>query len=155
MYQVINKLEVNIKKLRPTAKIPTRGSAAAAGYDFYADLESGSATHYIFPHQTVLIGTGISMALPNGTFLGLYPRSGLASKQGLRLANCVGVIDSDYRGEIKIALHNDTDETQCIKNGDRIAQGILETYIPMNFKEVEELDGTDRGNGGFGSTGSN
>lgn len=155
MYQVINRLEVNIKKLRPTAKIPTRGSAAAAGYDFYADLESGSATHYIFPHQTVLIGTGISMALPDGTFLGLYPRSGLASKQGLRLANCVGVIDSDYRGEIKIALHNDTDETQCIKNGDRIAQGILETYIPMNFKEVEELDETDRGNGGFGSTGSN
>ena len=93
------------------------------------------------------------MALPKGTFLGIYPRSGLATKQGLRPANCVGVVDSDYRGEIKVALHNDTDNDKDILAGERIAQGILHSYIPMQFNTVEELDETERGAGGFGSTG--
>ena len=89
-----------------------------------------------------------------GTFLGIYPRSGLACKKGLRPANCVGVVDSDYRGEIKVALHNDTNEKQKIENRERIAQGILQTYLCMNFIEVNELSETNRGLGGFGSTGS-
>ncbi|MGN0992858.1 MAG: dUTP diphosphatase [Bacilli bacterium] len=150
--QVINMLPVKIKRLYDNAKIPTRGSAAAAGYDLYAYL---SEDNIIIPaHSTVLIGTGISMALPDGTFLGLYPRSGLASKRGLRPANCVGVVDSDYRGEIKVALHNDTNEEKMIENGERVAQGILQSYLPMNFEITNNLDETERGLGGFGSTGS-
>ena len=95
-----------------------------------------------------------TMSLPKGTFLGIYPRSGLACKVGLRPANCVGVIDSDYRGEIKVALHNDSNIEQHIDNGERIAQAILQCYMPMNFTEVDTLEDTDRGQGGFGSTGT-
>ena len=142
MVQVINQLEVKIKKLDPNVQIPTRGSAAAAGYDLYAneDMQIG-------PFETKIIGTGLSFALPNGTFLGIYARSGLATKQGLRPANCTGVVDSDYRGEVKVALHNDTDDIREIKKGDRIAQGILHSYIPMSFVEVQDLDETERGTG--------
>lgn len=140
--QTINNLIVKVKKLDPDVQLPTRGSAAAAGYDLYAneDMQIG-------PFETKLIGTGLSFALPEGTFLGIYARSGLATKQGLRPANCTGVIDSDYRGEVKVALHNDMDNIVEIKKGDRIAQGILHTYIPMNFIEVEDLDETKRGIG--------
>lgn len=145
---------VEVKLLTGTAKLPTRGSAAAAGYDLYADLKDELYGIEIQPHTTVLVGTGLSMALPDNTFLAIYPRSGLASKKGLRPANCVGVVDSDYRGEIMVALHNDSNEVQCIESGERIAQGILQMYIPMVFKEVETLDKTDRGEGGFGSTGN-
>ena len=143
-------MEINIKLLNENAKVPTRGSEYAAGYDLYA------ATDYdieIAPHSTVKIGTGISVELPNGTFGAIFARSGLATKKGLRPANCVGACDSDYRGEYIVALHNDTDNEQTINPGDRIAQMILMPYIPMLFEEVESLDKTERGDGGFGSTG--
>lgn len=152
-YQVINAMPLYVKKLTESATIPTRGSAEAAGYDLYADLKACDSIH-IKPHETVFIGTGLAFALPKGTFLGIYPRSGLACKRGLRPANCVGVVDSDYRGEVKVALHNDTNEIQHVENGERIAQGVLQTYLCMDFIETEELPETDRGMGGFGSTGS-
>lgn len=148
--QTINLLGVKVKLLNEFAKVPTHGSDQAAGYDLYAATDGPVR---IPAHRTILIGTGLSMALPQGTFLGIYPRSGLATKQGLRPANCVGVVDSDYRGEIKVALHNDTNEDKDIMAGERIAQGILHTYVPMQFDVVEELDETTRGEGGFGSTG--
>ena len=142
--------DIKVKKLNDLAKIPSRGSSDAAGYDLYA------ATDYIIdiaPHSTVKIGTGLSFELPSGTFAAIFPRSGIATKRGLRPANCVGVCDSDYRGEYIVALHNDTDEMQSIEPGERIAQMILLPFIKMNFKEVDELSDTDRGSSGFGSTG--
>lgn len=152
--QVTNTFKVEIKKLTKNAKTPTRGSEEAAGYDLYADLK-GAEELTVPAHGTKLVGTGLAMKLPQGTFLGIYPRSGLASKKGLRPANTVGVIDSDYRGEIMIALHNDTEKEQMITDGERIAQGILQSYMPMSFDEVDELSETARGYGSFGSTGTN
>lgn len=152
-YQVYNCMPLYIKKLTETAKVPTQGSIEAAGYDLYADL-GNEADVTIAPGATKFIGTGLAFALPKGTFLGIYPRSGLACKQGLRPANCVGVVDSDYRGEVKVALHNDSGDYQTIAYGERIAQGILQTYLNMNFIETDELPETNRGEGGFGSTGS-
>ena len=145
-------MEIAIKRLNDLAVIPTRGSSQAAGYDLYA------ATEYdieIPPHSTVKIGTGLSFELPNGTMGAIFARSGLATKSGLRPANCVGICDSDYRGEYIVPLHNDTNEVQVIASKERIAQLILMPYIPMTFKEVDELSETARGNGGFGSTGTN
>ena len=143
---------IKFKKLRPLAQEPKHGSAAAAGYDLYSAVEG---LMVINPHQTVKMSTGLAMELPEGTFGAIFARSGLATKQGLRPANCVGVIDSDYRGEIIVAVHNDSDTPQVIEEGDRIAQLVLLPYIPMEFTEVEELNETDRGEGGFGSTGTN
>ena len=146
----INSLEIKVKKLNDLAKLPTRGSGAAAGYDLYA------ATDYdihIQPHETIKVGTGLAFELPEGTFGAIFARSGLATKQGLRPANCVGVIDSDYRGEIIVAVHNDTDQDKVITPGDRIAQLVVTDYIPIVCQEVEELDSTERGDNGFGSTG--
>lgn len=143
--------KIKYKKLNSLAKQPTRGSAAAAGYDLYSI--NNNSTIEIAPHTTVKIGTGIAIELPRLTFGAIFARSGLATKQGLRPANCVGVIDSDYRGEVIVALHNDTNETQIIQSGDRIAQIILLPYSPMTLEEVSELSDTDRGSGGFGSTG--
>lgn len=137
-------------KLNELAKEPTRGSSAAAGYDLYAAIDTDII---IAPHTTVKVGTGLAFELPQNTFAAIFARSGLATKQGLRPANCVGVCDSDYRGEYIVAIHNDTDIEQTIAAGDRIAQMILMPYIPMIFKEVEELNNTERGSGGFGSTG--
>ena len=145
-----NEKKINVKRLNDLAVIPTRGSSQAAGYDLYA------ATEYdieIPPHSTVKIGTGLSFELPNGTMGAIFARSGLATKNGLRPANCVGVCDSDYRGEYIVPLHNDTNEVQVIAPKERIAQLILMPYIPMVFKEVDELSETARGDGGFGSTG--
>lgn len=152
--QVINTFRVEMKKLTENAKTPTRGSVEAAGYDLYADLK-GAEELTIPAHSTKLVGTGLAMKLPQGTFLGIYPRSGLATKRGLRPANTVGVVDSDYRGEIMVALHNDTEEEQTITDGERIAQGILQSYMPISFDEVDELSETARGYGSFGSTGTN
>ena len=146
----INPWEIKVKKLNDLAQLPTRGSDAAAGYDLYA------ATDYdihIQPHETVKIGTGLAFELPEGTFGAIFARSGLATKQGLRPANCVGVCDSDYRGEYIVAIHNDTEDEQIIPARARIAQLILMWYAPMTFKEVDELTDTNRGDGGFGSTG--
>ena len=141
---------IKYTKINEYAQEPTRGSAAAAGYDLYAAIKDSIA---IPAHSTIKIGTGLAFALPEGTFAAIFARSGLATKQGLRPANCVGVCDSDYRGEYIVALHNDTDNEQTINPGDRIAQMILMSYLPMTFEEVENLDETERGQGGFGSTG--
>lgn len=142
-------MQINIKKLKETAKTPTRGSEYAAGYDLY----SAENKTIIFPHSTVKVGTGIAAEIPEGYFGAIYARSGLASKQGLRPANCVGVVDSDYRGEIIVAVHNDTDIKQEITAGERIAQLVIMPFLPVEFTEVDELSETVRGEGGFGSTG--
>lgn len=143
---------INIKKLNEMAELPTRGSEEAAGYDLYAAI---SEPITVMPHQTVKVGTGLSFELPRCTFGAIFPRSGLATKQGLRPANCVGVCDSDYRGEYVVAIHNDLNIPQIINPKERIAQLILMPYIPMIFKEVDELSDTKRGANGFGSTGIN
>ena len=141
---------MKIKRLTPTAKIPTRGSQYAAGWDLYADIDHSIM---INPHETVKIGTGISLEIPTGYWGGIYARSGLATNVGLRPANCVGAIDSDYRGEIIVALHNDTDEVQVINSAERIAQLIFMKTYDCTFEEVTDLKETERGTGGFGSTG--
>lgn len=143
---------VKFKKLSNQAFIPTRGSDFAAGYDLYA-CPKGTDAVFIAPGETVLVGTGIAVELPMGTFGGVYARSGLASKQGLAPANKVGVLDSDYRGEIMVALHNHSNEEHCVMFGDRIAQLIIQPYVAVEFVQVDELDDTARGAGGFGSTG--
>ena len=104
-------------------------------------------------HHTVMVPTGIAVALPEGTFGGVFARSGLARREGLRPANCVGVVDSDYRGECFIALHNDAEEPRTVRTGERIAQLVLLPYLPIEFDEVTDLPETARGEGGFGSTG--
>ena len=113
---------VKIKRLNEMAIIPTRGSKEAAGYDLYAAIPESIR---INPHETVKVGTGLAFELPKGTFGAIFPRSGLATKQGLRPANCIGVCDSDYRGEYIVAVHNDSNEIQMIAPGERIAQLIL------------------------------
>ena len=142
---------VQIKKLRENAVLPARGSAFAAGYDLCACLEGDETV--IPPHHTVKIGTGLAFALPEGTFGAVFARSGLASKQDLRPANCVGVVDSDYRGECFVALHNDSNEERTVRHGDRVAQLVLLPFLPMEFEQVDTLPETVRGEGGFGSTG--
>ena len=142
---------MKIKKLNENAIVPTRGSTTAAGYDLYACLDCNSVI--IPPHATFLIDTGWAMEIPVGHFGAIFARSGLASKQGLRPANCVGVIDSDYRGSIKVAMHNDSIEPQTVMNGDRIAQLVIIEYFGIDFEVVDELSDTTRGTGGFGSTG--
>jgi len=142
---------IHIKKINPNATIPTRGSQYAAGYDLYACIDGGEVT--IDPHSTQKIGTGLAIAVPNGYFGAIFARSGLASKEGLRPANCVGVADSDYRGEYIVALHNDSNAPRTVKHGDRIAQLVIMPHLPVEFCESQELDETDRGSGGFGSTG--
>ena len=140
---------MKIKLLSDKAMIPYRGSEEAAGYDLYANLDEPIE---IKPGQTVKIGTGLSFELPINTFAAIFARSGLATKQGLRPANCVGVCDADYRGEYIVAIHNDSDIHQIIHPGERIAQMILMPFISMDFKEVDALTDTVRGEGGFGST---
>lgn len=142
--------KVAVKKLRPGAKMPTFGSREAAGADLYACLEEPVT---IEPGKTVFLPTGLSMALPKG-YVGLvYARSGLACKQGLAPANKVGVIDSDYRGEFMIALHNHGTEARVVEHGDRIAQLVVTPVIQPDYFEADTLDDTPRGTGGFGSTG--
>ena len=143
-------MDIKIKKLNENAIIPKRGSEQAAGYDIYACT---NAPIVIAPHQTVKVGTGLSIEIPNGYFGAIFARSGLATKQGLRPSNCVGVCDSDYRGEYIVALHNDLDEPQVINPMERIAQLIVVPYLAVEFNEVNELSDTKRGENGFGSTG--
>ena len=132
------------------AIIPKKGSEEAAGMDLYACIAD---TIYISPHETVKIDTGIAVELPKGTFGAIFARSGLATKEGLAPANKVGVIDSDYRDSIIVALHNHSNMSRTINPGERIAQLIVMPYVPIEFNEVEELSDTKRGFGGFGSTG--
>lgn len=143
-------MQIKIKKLNKNAKVPTRGSAAAAGYDLYACLDEPI---WINPGECQKIGSGLSMELPDDYYMGIYARSGLATKQGLRPANCVGICDSDYRGEYIVPLYNDSNTPRVINHGDRIAQIILHKCYSLNFIEDKELKETERGEGGFGSTG--
>lgn len=143
---------VTIKKLDPRATIPTYGSEQADGADLYA-VTDGDVT--IAPGETVLIHTGLSMELPIGYVGLIYARSGLASKKGLAPANKVGVIDSDYRGEFLVALHNHSNAPQTIIHGERIAQLVIAPYLTAVFQEASTLSETERGAGGFGSTGTN
>ena len=143
-------MKINIKKLTETAILPERGSAYAAGYDLFADLEESIE---IQPHETKMIGTGLAMEVPKGYFGGVFARSGLSAKEGLRPANCVGVVDADYRGEVKVALHNDGEVVREIKPGQKIAQLVVVPFLSVEFDEVKELSKTVRGVGGFGSTG--
>lgn len=141
---------VSVKKLKNEATLPTRGSEQAAGYDLYACLPDGDVT--VAPGETVRIGTGLAFAVPEGYFGAIFARSGLAAR-GLRPANCVGVADSDYRGEYIVALHNDSAASMTVSHGDRIAQLVVMPFLPVTFEEREDLSSTARGDGGFGSTG--
>ena len=143
-------MNIPVKKLRPGAVLPTAGSAQAAGYDLYACLD---APVEIAPHATAMIGTGLSLAVPEGWFGAVFARSGLACRQSLRPANCVGVCDSDYRGEYIVALHNDGETPRTVAPGERIAQLVVLPCQSLEFEECEDLDATARGAGGFGSTG--
>lgn len=144
-------MDIKIKKMNELAKTPTRGSEYAAGYDLYS--ASGYCI-FIEPHKTVMVGTGIAMEIPTGYFGAIFARSGLASKRGLRPANCVGVVDCDYRNEVMVALHNDTDEVVGIEPQERIAQLVVLPYVDLEFFETDNLSDTERGLGGFGSTGT-
>ena len=146
-------MEVYIKRVLEGAMLPTKGTEDSAGMDLYAYMDDGSDHIWIEPGETVKIHTGIAMELPHRTFGAVFARSGLATKKGLRPANCVGVIDSDYRGEIIVALHNDSTIRQMVCHGDRIAQLVVMPYVATELIEVEELEDTERGEGGFGSTG--
>ena len=167
---------IKFKKLKPNATIPTQGSEYAAGYDLYACIDEPIT---IQPHETVKIGTGIAITPPDfnfftapmsfllddkserkavltniKTFGAVFARSGLASKNGLRPANCVGVADVDYTGEYIVALHNDSNTPQIVEPNDRIAQVVFIPYISDKWEEVDELEETERGSGGFGSSGN-
>lgn len=143
-------MEIKIKRLNERAKIPTFGTEFSAGADLYCAEEHEIS---VCSGQKCSIGTGVSMEIPEG-YVGLvFARSGLACKNGLRLCNSVGVIDADYRGEIKVVLHNDSEYVREIKPGERVAQMIVMPYPKVSFIEVKELSDTVRGESGFGGTG--
>lgn len=145
-------MNMKYKKLNQAAIEPTKGSDYAAGLDLCACTDDDTID--IAAGTTVKIGTGIAVEIPDGYFGAVFARSGLATKRGLRPANCVGVIDADYRGEVIVALHNDSDKTETICAGDRIAQLVIMPYLPVELCEVDELHDTVRGADGFGSTGT-
>lgn len=156
-------LNLNVKKLTDTAQLPKKAHPTDACFDIYADLMSDptyghsdneeASICYIRPHETKMIRTGLACEIPHGYWMAIFARSGLASKQGLRPAQGVPVIDEPYRGEIMIPLHNDSEETRTIHHGDRICQFTLLPYFNTNIIEVDELSKTERGDGGFGSSG--
>ena len=143
--------EIKVKRLHPGATLPTYGSVEAAGADLYACLDE---TVTILPGASAWIPTGIAMEVPVGCAGLIYARSGMACKRGLAPANKVGVIDSDYRGQVVVVLHNHGTEAQTVSNGERIAQMVITPVISWPYTEVAELTDSDRGAGGFGSTGS-
>lgn len=143
-------MRILFKKLRNGAVVPTRGSEYAAGYDLYACLDEPVE---IQPGTNKKIGTGLSIAVPEGYFGAVFARSGLATKEGLRPANCVGICDSDYRGEYIVPVFNDSPDAKIICNGDRIAQLVILPFMGADFEETDELPETGRGEAGFGSTG--
>lgn len=142
---------INVKKLDEKAILPTYGSAFSAGADLYACLAE-SVT--IAPGEAVLIHTGLAMEIPEGYAGLIFARSGLATKQGLAPSNKVGVIDPDYRGEVMVSLFNHSKEVRVIEHGERIAQLVLTPFLTASWNEVDELNETVRGAGGFGSTGT-
>lgn len=139
---------MNIKLLHYGANIPTRATRHSAGYDLYAYTDAT-----IRPGESEMIGTGVAMEIPDSCVGLVFARSGLACKQGVRPANCVGVIDSDYRGEIKVCLYNDANQNRFIDQGDRIAQIVIVPYMAPELVVVDELNDTERSDGGFGHTG--
>ena len=143
-------LQLKIKRLTESAKLPSKGSEQAAGLDLYADTDKPII---IMPGRSYKFPTGIAITPPNSYFAAIFARSGLAIKQGLRPCNAVGVIDEDYTGEVIVALYNDSTESQIVQPHERIAQLVLLPYINVDIQEVKELDKTERGEGGFGSTG--
>ena len=145
-------IKVKFVKVREGAKVPERGSKFAAGYDLSACIPDMERV-IIHPGDTVKIPTGLAFAYPEGYFGAVCARSGLATKCGLAPANKIGILDEDYRGEVFIALHNHSSKVQVVNHGDRIAQLILLPYLNVEFEESEKLDETERGEGGFGSSG--
>ena len=147
----MQEIKLKIKKLLPEAKLPVYGSANAAGADLYAltdhDIRIGA-------NETAVVHTGLAAEISEGYVGLIFARSGLATRKGLAPANKVGVIDSDYRGEIRVALHNDSKYMQTVEPYERIAQLVVMPYVFARFEESEELSDTERGEGGFGSTGS-
>ena len=143
-------VKIRFRRVSALARVPTRGSDKAAGYDLYAALEDPLR---IAPHKTVRIDTGLQFEIPDGYFAAIFARSGLAAKEGLRPANCTGVCDSDYRGNYIVALHNDSEEDRIVEPGERIAQMVILPCLDVSFEESGDLSGTERGAGGFGSTG--
>ena len=144
-------MKVEIIRLRDSAILPTYGSLSAAGADLYCPEGEGVC---VPAHKTVLVKTGVALAIPEGYVGLIYARSGIATKRSLAPANKVGVIDSDYRGELMVALHNHSDEEQSVEGGERIAQLVITPYLRAEFSIVDTLDETERGAGGFGSTGT-
>jgi len=141
---------MKVKKLGSDVVIPTGGSKESAGMDLYS---SASERIVVMPHETAAIHTGIAVELPKGTFGGIFARSSLVYKKGLAPANKVGVVDSDYRGEVIVALHNHSDVPQVVEPLEKVAQLIILPYIQTQFEEADELSDTECGTGGFGSTG--
>ena len=144
-------IQVKIKKLKKSAAVPTYGSQWAAGADLYACTEGETVT--LKPGETKVIHTGIALEIPQGYAGLIYARSGIATKRGLAPANKVGVIDSDYRGEIMVSLFNHSHQEQEITDGERIAQLVITPFLAAEFTETDALTETARGEGGFGSTG--
>ena len=148
---MINTTKVAFTKLDANAHVPVYGTEFAAGADLYACMDEAVT---IGAGETAFIHTGIAMAIPTGLVGLIYARSGLACKKGLAPANKVGVIDSDYRGEIMVALHNHSKEAIVVESGERVAQMVIAPYVFADYEEVASLDETVRGEGGFGSTGA-
>ena len=147
----MQKIQLKVKKLLPEAKLPAYGSEFAAGADLYALSENPIR---IAPQETAIVHTGLAVEIPEG-YVGLvFARSGLATKKGLAPANKVGVIDNDYRGELRVALYNHTKYVQTVEPFERVAQFVIMPYVAAQFEEAEELSDTVRGEGGFGSTGT-
>lgn len=145
-------VKVKFKKLNEGATVPSYGSAYAAGADLYAFTKGETIT--FAPGETKMIHTGISLEIPEGYAGLIYARSGIATKRGLAPANKVGVVDSDYRGEIMVSLHNHSNTAQEISDNERIAQLVITPFLAVDFVETDELSNTERGTGGFGSTGT-
>ena len=143
-------MKVKVKRVSDLAVLPVRGSSNAAGYDLFAAIPEQMMVE---PHTTVKVDTGLQFELPDGYFAGIFARSGIATREGLRPANCVGVCDSDYRGNYIVSIHNDSDTLRVITPGEKIAQMIVLPYLPLEFEEADDLSSTERGDGGFGSTG--
>lgn len=146
-------MKIKVKKVSPDAMLPTHGSDMAAGYDLYAYGIKNEDGVQIYPGQAEMIGTGIAVEIPEGYAGLLFGRSGMAFKRGLRLSNSVGLLDPDFRGEIKCHVRNDSSKPRDIKNGDRIAQLVVVPFMALDFELTDELSDTNRGTGGFGSTG--
>ena len=159
-------MEIKIKRLTPTAQIPKKNFTSDAAFDLYLDAPDAIYHEWnggvevkaargikIRPNETVMLHTGIAMEIPIGYYAAIYARSGLACKQGLRPANCTGIIDAAYRGELIVALHNDSAETRIVCHNDRIAQMAILPVLDVNLGESDNLSETERGSGGFGSSG--